>query len=95
MKPIVFAYVDYQEKVISNYTLDKNLKEQLKTAVFPSYPSVDFKSQKKYEGIKVIPILDYVCISKYANLGKKDRFGRPILSSFVTVSYTHLTLPTN
>jgi hypothetical protein len=80
-----FAYVTAQEEIITNIPIDKELKSIVKLTCFPSYPNSSWPREQNYNGLKIFPAMNNLCISYFFNEGKKDRFGRPILSSKVII----------
>jgi hypothetical protein len=87
---LAFAYVTAQEETVTNIPIEKDLKTIVKLKCFPSYPNSGWPREPNYNGLKIFPAMNNLCISYFFNEGKKDRFGRPILSANVIIIPKHL-----
>ncbi len=82
---VAFAYVDYQESVVTSTPLEPKIENSLKIRSFPSYPRMDYSELPNYEGLKIFGIADTICISYFLYMGEKDELARPLLSARVAI----------
>ena len=91
---VILAFIDYQESVESTRPLEGRVKEELTVRAFPTSPRIGYHEVPGYEGLKVFPLDEYLCVSLFYYAGRVDRFRRPILSAKAALLPIHSIQPT-
>lgn len=81
MTDVHLARADYQERVETEAPLER--PDRLRVAPFPSYPPPTYGSD--YAGFKVFPLEGRLCVAHYADEGRTDDVGRPVLTATVAM----------
>lgn len=81
MTDVHVARADYQERVETDAPLERN--DRLRVAPFPAYPPPNYDSD--YAGLKLFPLEGRLCVARYADEGRTDDVGRPVLTATVAL----------